>query len=177
MAERLINGFPEKDWIAVAGYSDQLRPLLDPERARAIASGERKPAALAVLPAVKADWKSTQLDSSLLAAVAAAGDEATLRIHVIGDMQKGSALERLRGEIWPGAVQIIPHPVTPEDGWTNAGVRILPLENQVQRARVTNSEGSAKSDFTLAWSGIAEKIQISVPPGESAVIEAPAGSA
>jgi hypothetical protein len=174
-AERLILGFPEKDWVAVAGFSDQLRPLLNPERARELAPGERKPAALAVLPVLEADWKSTRLDSSLLAAVAAAGDEATLRIHVIGDLQKGSALERLRGEIWPGTVQIIPHPVTPEDGWTNAGVRILPLESQVQRARITNSEGSAKSNFTLTWSGIAEKIQLTVPPGESAVIEAPSG--
>jgi hypothetical protein len=174
-AESLMHGFPAKDWIAVAGFSDQLRPLLDPERARGLAPGERKPAALAVHPAVKADWKSTKLDSSLLAAVAAAGDEAILRIHLIGDLQKGSALERLRGEIWPGTVQIIPHPVTPDEGWTNAGVRILPLENQVQRARITNSEGSAKSDFTLTWSGIAEKVQITVPPGESAVIEAPSG--
>jgi hypothetical protein len=175
MAETLISGFPEKDWIAVAAFSDRLHPMLDPERARGLSPGERKPAALAVLPALKADWKSTKLDSSLLAAVAAAGDEATLRIHVIGDMQKGSALERLRGEIWPGTVQIIPHPVTPDDGWTNAGVRILPLENQVQRARVTNSEGSAKSDFTLEWSGVAGKIRITVPPGESAVFDAPTG--
>jgi hypothetical protein len=174
-AESLIQAFPEKDWISVAGFSDQLRPLIDPERARALSPGERKPAALAVLPAVKADWKSTRFDASLLAAVAAAGDESALRIHVIGDLQKGSALERLRGEIWPGTVQIIPHPVTPGDGWTNAGVRILPLESQVQRARITNSEGSAKSNFTLTWSGIAEKIQITVPPGESAVIEAPSG--
>jgi len=174
MAESLINGFPDKDWIAVAGFSDQLRPLLDPERARTIAPNERKSSALAVLPAVTADWKSTRLDSPLLAAVAAAGD-GMLRIHVIGDLQKGSTLERLRGEIWPGEVQIILHPVTPEVGWTNAGVRILPLENQVQRARITNSEGSAKSDFTLAWSGSSETIQVSVPPGESAVFEAPPG--
>jgi hypothetical protein len=175
MAESLINGFPEKDWIAIASYSDQLHPLLDPEGARAIAPDERKSAALAVLPAVKADWKSTKLDSALLAALAAAGQHSTLKIHLVGDLQKGTTLERLRGEVWPGAVQIIPHPVTPEEGWTNAGVRMLPLENQVQRARVINSEGSMKSDFTLAWSGIAEKIQVSVPPGESAVFDAPPG--
>ena len=104
--------------------------------ARTVAAGERKSSAIAVLPAVKADWRSTKFDSALLAALAAAGDESTLKIHLIGDLQKGTTLERLRGEIWPGAVQIIPHPVTPEDGWTNAGVRMLPLENQVQRARV-----------------------------------------
>jgi hypothetical protein len=172
-AETLIDGLPNDDWIAVATYSDQLRPLLDPERARTVAAGERKSSAIAVLPAVKADWRSTKLDTALLAALAAAGDESTLKIHLIGDLQKGTTLERLRGEIWPGAVQIIPHPVTPDDGWTNAGVRMLPFENQVQRARVSNSTGSAKSDFTLAWGGSNEPIRISVPPGESAVFEAP----
>lgn len=177
MAESMINGFSDKDWIAVATYSDQLRPLLDPERARAISPGERKSSALAVLPAVKADWKSTKLDSALLAALAASGQDSLLRIHLVADLQKGTTLERLRGEVWPGAVQIIPHPVTPADGWTNAGVRMMPLENQVQRARVINSEGSAKSDFTLAWSGVGEKIQVSVPPGESAVFDAPPGLA
>lgn len=174
MAETLINGFSDKDWIAVASYSDRLRLMLDPERARAVAPGERKSSALTVLPAVKADWRSTKLDTALLAALAAAGDESTLKIHLIGDLQKGTTLERLRGEIWPGAVQVIPHPVTPEDGWTNVGVRMLPFENQVQRVRVSNSEGSAKSDFTLAWGSSGEAIQVSVPPGESAVFEAPA---
>ncbi len=53
MAETLITALPDEDWIAVATYSDQLRPLLDPERARTIATGERKSSAIAVLPAVK----------------------------------------------------------------------------------------------------------------------------
>ncbi len=113
------------------------------------------------------------MDSALLAALAAAGDESTLKIHLIGDLQKGTTLERLRGEIWPGAVQIIPHPVTPEDGWTNVGVRMLPFENQVHRARVSNSAGSAKSDFTLAWGDTGHTLWISVPPGESSVFDAP----
>lgn len=174
-AEGLIAGIPDKDWIAVATYSDQLRPLLDPERARKLAPGERKSTALAVLPSVKADWKSTHIDNALLATLAAAGLDAVLKIHVIGDLQKGTTLERLRGEVWPGVIQIILHPVTPAVGWTNAGVSILPMEKQIQRARVTNSEGSAKADFTLTWSGQPESMQVSVPPGESAVFEAPSG--
>ena len=173
IAANLINGFPVKDWIAVAGFSDQIRVLLDPERARSLPAGERKLAAQAAISTLQADWKSTRLDASLLAALAVAGQDVPLRIHLIGDLQKGAAIERLRGEIWPGAVQIILHPVSPAEGWTNAGVTILPLDQQVQRARVINSEGSLKSDFTLAWSGLSEKIQVSVPPGESAVFEAP----
>ncbi|MGL4398764.1 MAG: BatA domain-containing protein [Luteolibacter sp.] len=178
MAENLIAGFPANEWIAVAGFSDQLHTMLDPVRARELEKGARKPTALAVLTEVKVDGKSTQLDTALLAAllaaVAATGDESLLRIHLISDFQKGSAVDRLRGEIWPGTLQVIPHPVAAEVGWSNAGIRMLPLENQVQRARITNSEGSAKSDFTLMWGSPGEVIQINVPPGESAVIDEPA---
>jgi Aerotolerance regulator N-terminal/von Willebrand factor type A domain len=177
IAANLISGFPEKDWIAVAGFSNQLRVLLDPERARNLPLGERKLAAQTAISTLQADWKSTRLDASLLAALAGAGQDAPLRIHLIGDLQKGAELERLRGEVWPGAVQIILHPVSPAEGWTNAGVSILPLDQQVQRARVINSVGSLKSDFTLAWSGLSEKTQISVPSGESAVFDAPPGIA
>ncbi len=173
MAETLINGFPEKDWIAVASFSDRLHPLLDPERARTIAPAERKSAALEVLSAVKPDWKSTRLDAALLAALAAAGQDSLVRIHLVSDLQKGSELERLRGEVWPGLVQIIPHPVVPADGWTNAGIRMMPLEDQVRRVRVSNSQGSEKSDFTLTWGDPANSLQVSVPPGESAVFDAP----
>jgi len=173
IAETLIDGFSEKDWIAVAGFSNKLKPLLDPERARSLAPGERKSSARAALAAMKADWQSTRLDTALLAALAAAGQDSTLRIHLIGDLQKGSTLERLRGEVWPGAVQIIPHPVPPAAGWTNAGIHVLPLEKQVQRVRLINSQGSAKSDFKLTWQGVAESLQVSVPAGESAVFDAP----
>jgi hypothetical protein len=177
IAANLISGFPEKDWIAVAGFSSQLRVLLDPERARSLPVGERKLAAQSVISTLQADWQSTKLDASLLAALAGAGQDAPLKVHLIGDLQKGAALERLRDEVWPGAVQIILHPVSPAEGWTNAGVSLLPLDQQVQRARVINSEGSLKSDFTLTWSGLGQKTQISVPPGESAVFDAPPGLA
>ncbi len=98
-----------------------------------------------------------------------------MKIHLIGDLQKGSAIDRLRGEAWPDQLQIIPHRIELPDSWTNAGIRMLPPAKQVRRARITNSDGSTKSDFTLAWGGSGEKINISVPPGESAIIEAPPG--
>jgi Aerotolerance regulator N-terminal len=169
-AGKLVDGFSADDWIAVGTFSDRLRPLLGPERARELTPGERKSAALAALSAVKADWNATHLDASLLAAVA---DDVPMIIHVIGDFQKGATLDRLRGEAWPDQLQIIPHPITFAKGWTNAGARILPAEKQIPRVRVTNAEGSAKSDFTLDWSG--QKLTVSVPPGDSATFDAPSG--
>ena len=168
IANKLVDGFSADDWIAVGTFSDRLRPLLSPERARELTPGERKSAAATALSAVKADWNATHLDASLLAAVT---DDVPMKLHVIGDFQKGATYDRLRGEAWPDQLQIIPHPVTRAKGWTNAGVRILPPEKLTSRVRVTNSEGSAKSDFTLSWNG--QPLTVSVPPGESAIFDAP----
>lgn len=167
-ANKLVDGFSADDWIAVATFSDRLRPLLGPERARELPPGERKSAALTALSAVKADWNATHLDASLLAAVT---EDVAMKLHVISDFQKGSTFDRLRGEAWPDQLQIIPHPVTRANGWANAGVRILPPEKLTSRVRVSNSEGSAKSDFTLSWNG--QPLTVSVPAGESAVFDAP----
>lgn len=172
-ARALVAEIPGDDWIALATFSDRLHPLLDPERARELVGSDRKSTALALLDEATADWHATRLDTALQTAVAAAGEDTPLKIHLIGDLQKGATLDRLRDETWPDQLQIVSHPVAPKDLWTNAGIRLLPPEKQIQRARVSNSEGSAKSDFTLTWSGNPTPVTISVPPGESAVFDAP----
>ncbi|MCW1922597.1 BatA domain-containing protein [Luteolibacter arcticus] len=174
-AREAIKELPEDDAIALATFSHQLHILLDPERARGLVPGERKSTALSLLGEVKAGWQATRLDSALLSAVAAAASEAPLQVHVFGDLQKGSTLDRLRGESWPDALRFILHPLAPPDAWTNAGVQMLPPEKQVRRARVSNAEGSSKADFTLEWSGSTAKTTISVPAGESAIFDAPEG--
>jgi hypothetical protein len=174
-ARETIGGLPDDDAIALATFSEGLTILLDPERARALLPGERKATALSLLGEVKAEWRATRLDAAILSAVAAAGGDSPLQVHVFGDLQKGSTLDRLRGESWPDGLRVVLHPIAPENGWTNAGVRMLSYEMQRQRVRVTNAGGSAKADFTLAWSGGATTT-VSVPPGESAVFEAPDGA-
>lgn len=79
----------------------------------------------------------------------------------------------MRGEAWPDQLQFIPHPIPFAKAWTNAGVAIIPAETNALRVRVTNSEGSAKSDFTLDWGG--QKLTVSCPPGESDLFDAPQG--
>lgn len=175
-AREEIEKLPDGDAIALATFSDRLHILLDPARSRGLQPGERKSTALSLLGEAKADWQGTHLDDAILSAVAAAGSEAPLQVHLFGDLQKGATLDRLRGESWPDALRIVIHPLTPKEGWTNAGVQMLPPEKQARRARVTNAAGSAKSSFTLEWSGSTAKTTISVPPGESAIFEAPAGA-
>ncbi|MEK7952559.1 BatA and WFA domain-containing protein [Luteolibacter soli] len=174
-AREEIEKLPKDDAIAVATFSDRLHILLDPERARGLVPGERKSTALALLGEVQADWQATHLDDAILSAVAAAGGDTPLHLHLFGDFQKGSTLDRLRNESWPDALRIVLHPTAPADSRTNAGVQMLPPEKQVRRARVTNAAGSAKSAFTLEWSGTAVKTTISVPAGESAIFDAPEG--
>ncbi len=171
-----IGKLPEGDAIALGSFSDRLHILLDPSRARELVPAERKATALSLLGEVKADWQATHLDDAILSAVAAAGSEAPLQVHLFGDLQKGATLDRLRGESWPDALRIVLQPVAPQEGWTNAGVQMLVPEKQVRRARVSNAAGSAKSSFTLEWSGSTAKTTISVPPGESAIFEAPEGA-
>ncbi|QJE94366.1 BatA domain-containing protein [Luteolibacter luteus] len=174
-ARGTIKELPDGDAIAIATFSDRLHILLDPARARSLAPGERKATALSLLDEAKADWQATHLDDAILSAVAAAGPEAPLQIHLFSDLQKGATLDRLRGESWPDALRIVLHPQAPQDGWTNAGVQMLPAEKQIRRVRVTNAAGSAKSSFTLEWSGNPAKTTITVAPGESAIFEAPEG--
>jgi hypothetical protein len=174
-AREAIEKLPGDDAIALATFSDRLRILLDPERARGLVPGERKSTALSLLGEVKADWQATHLDDAILSAVAAAGGEGPLNVHLFSDLQKGATLDRLRGESWPDALRIVLHPLTPPDSWTNAGLQMLPPEKQLRRARVTNAAGSTKASFTLEWSGSTTKTAISVPPGESAIFDAPEG--
>lgn len=174
-AREEIGKLPDGDAIALATFSDSLRILLDPARARSLLPGERKSTALSLLGEVQAGWQATRLDDAILSAVAAAGAEGPLQVHLFGDLQKGATLDRLRGESWPDALRLVLHPLTPQDGWTNAGVQMLSPEKQIRRARVSNAAGSAKSSFTLAWTGNPAQTTITVPPGESAIFEAPEG--
>ena len=174
-AEKIIADVAEKDWIAVGTFSGKFQPLLSAARARELASSERKPAALAALATVSAGWEGTVLDSALLATVASIDEGLPSKIHLIGDFQKDQAIERLTSEVWPATVQVIPYPITSEGPWTNVGLTILANTDEDIRVRLVNSEGSEKSEFVLKWSGVDSLQNVSVPPGESAVFEAPEG--
>ncbi len=54
---------------------------------------------------------------------------------------------------------------------------MLPRDDERLRVRIINSEGSASSDFSIKWSGIEATQVVTVPPGESAIFEAPEGIA
>ncbi|MEM1222719.1 MAG: BatA domain-containing protein [Verrucomicrobiota bacterium] len=172
MAQKLITDLPSKDWIALATYSDRLEPLITLEAAQRTIPSERGSTVLTALASVKAGWHASRLDTVLQAAAIGTDEAFQLNIHVISDLQRQRGLEGLEEAFWPETVRIIPHPVVPELGWTNAGVRVMPVVDGQQRVRITNAAGSQESDFTLSWEG-QEPLQIAVPPGESAFFEAP----
>lgn len=174
-ADEWLGKVPEGEMISVAEFSDGLEMLLGPDRALEMAPGERKSAARAALASLEAGWRGTSLDAALLAAAGLSDGSMPWEIHVFGDLQKGSNLDRLQGEVWPERMQVVIHPILPKGKWTNAGISILPANGQVTRVRITNSEGSAKSDFQLSWNG--KSASVSVAPGESSVFDAPEGTA
>ena len=172
-ARKVLAALPETDFIAVGTFSGKFRPLVGADRAMELAISERKSTVEAALTSVVATWETTVLDSALLSAVASVEEGVPLRVHLIGDFQKNQSVERLASEVWPATVQVVPYAVSPEGKWTNAGVHLLPRDDDRLRIRVVNSEGSEGSDFVLKWSGIELTQNISVPPGESSVFEAP----
>jgi hypothetical protein len=174
-ANQIIEGIPAKDAIAVATFADQLHPLLTAARALEIPASERKSTATHLLNSIKAEWFAAKLDASLLTAVTAATEAAgagrPVKIHLFSDFKKGAAIESLRGEEWPDTLEIIRHPISPKEDWTNAGIHVLAND----RVRISNAEGSAKSDFKIQWSGNPQVTSINVAPGESAIVDAPPG--
>lgn len=173
-AREMIHQISENDAIAVATFSDEMRPLLSPTRAVEIAASERKSSALTAVDSVKPGWAAAKLGSCLLTAAAtateAAGTGRAVKIHMISDLKKGASTEAVRGEDWSDSLQIIRHSVDLPERWTNAGIHVLAND----RVRISNAEGSSKSDFKIRWSGIADEQSITVAPGESAIIDAPA---
>lgn len=189
-AGELIDGLSEKDWIAVASYAEKLRPLLTPASAKEAVTGDRRSVARAMLANLQPGWYAASPDASWNAAAAIAAESAEgrpVRIHVFSDFKKGGAYEGLRGGDWPEGVSFVLHRIELPEGWTNAGVQTIKRVNTVAhlspghpetdrpRVRITNAEGSAKSDFTLDWGGGVAPQPVSVLPGEAAVLDAPEG--
>ncbi|MBX3739524.1 MAG: BatA domain-containing protein [Akkermansiaceae bacterium] len=178
-AEKLIDSLPEDDWIAVAAYAEKLQPLLAPAASKDVVRGDRKSHARAMVDGIKPGWHAAKPEAAWTAAVAMAGEVAEgvpVRIHVFSDFKKGGAHEGLRGGDWPEGVSFVLHRIEQPEGWTNAGVQAL-AGGDHPRARITNAEGSAKSDFLLDWGQGSAPQPVSVPPGESAVMDAPEGVA
>lgn len=176
-AARVIDGIHEGDWIAVAAFSDRLRPLLAPVRAKEIPQGDRKAEAKSLLAGIQPGWEASKPDAGWSAAAsmaAEAAEEAAIHLHVFGDLKKGASYEGLRGEDWPEALRFTFHRIGLAEDWSNAGVQVL-AGGGTPRVRVTNAEGSSKSDFTLDWGKGSAPQLVSVPAGEMSVMDAPDG--
>jgi hypothetical protein len=104
------------------------------------------------------------------------------RIVVAGDVQGGRPLDALRSTTWPAGVQVALRPVaTAQAG--NAGLALVQpaageapeAGEQRLRIRVSNEAGSTAQTFTLRWAdGVGAPVPVSVPPGSSRIVRAPA---
>jgi hypothetical protein len=176
-AGEVIDSLPEDDWIAVAAYAEKLQPLLAPAASKDVVRGDRISHARTMLEGVKPGWYAAKPEAVWTAASEMAEEVAAgipVRIHVFSDFKKGGSYEGLRGADWPEGVSFDLHRVEQPEGWTNAGIQALARSDH-PRARITNAEGSTKSDFILDWGDGIPPQPVSVPPGEAAVMDAPEG--
>ncbi|SFI99926.1 vWA domain-containing protein [Planctomicrobium piriforme] len=109
-------------------------------------------------------------------------------VILISDMQAGSGWEALNGFSWPEDVSVRLVPVQPPDP-SNAALQLVADERRapgVVRLRVANAPNSTGDAFQIGWrdpfAAAATRtdlpaISVSVTPGQSRVIQSPAGDA
>lgn len=104
------------------------------------------------------------------------------RIVLISDLQGGRGLDALRSATWPEGLGLSIRQVTSTQP-TNAGLSLVSeatglmpeADDQRPRVRVANDAASKTQTFTLAWSdGVGTPENVSVPPGSTRVVRAPA---
>jgi hypothetical protein len=139
---------------------------------------------MARLAALEPSWAGTDLGRALIAAAEAivddegAGGPAASRAVVVSDLQQGSRLDALSASDWPSRIELVIEKVQAA-GKSNASLQALADPGaDVQsalRVRVNNAEGTSER-FRLRWEG-GPVVEVSVPPGQTRVVEAPRGRA
>jgi hypothetical protein len=104
------------------------------------------------------------------------------RIVLISDLQAGRGLDALRSATWPAGLGLSVRQVNSTQP-TNAGLSLVTVDtglmpeadDQRPRVRVSNDAASKVQSFTVAWKdGVGTPESVSVPPGSTRVVRAPA---
>lgn len=172
IAQEIIKDTPSTHRIAVSTYASSLTPLIHAESAKRSPLTDQKQNALKAIENIEPAWEPSHLDKALLSAALNSSNDHHVKLHLISDLQKSSSLKNLADEAWPSHFTVVAHPVTHKEGWTNAGVHLIPSLTGKPKVRVMNASGSEKSEFELQWEGH-DTMSIHVTPGESAIFEAP----
>ena len=180
------------DQVAIYTFDRQSRPVISFEEWNALPPGQRVPVALQKFGQSAPGWAATQLGPALISAAEALGEKASdsltgpRRIVVISDLHEGSRVETLQGYDWPRGVQVAFEPLKPRHP-DNAGLQLVADTEDADsstpvsvRMRVSNSAGSRKEQFRVAWAQgtvgalLGQAAEVYVPAGRSRVVTLPA---
>lgn len=176
--------------VTVATFDRTVQPLIGFEEWSRQAPAARAELVRGRIAAARPGFAGTDLGQALVTALdlvrddeAAAGAvHGPTRIVVAGDVQGGRALDALRSTTWPAGVQVVLRTVTTAQVG-NAGLALVQTAageapdagEQRLRIRVSNDAASTAQAFTLRWAdGAGTPVPVSVPPGSSRVVRAPA---
>lgn len=177
--------------VAVIAFDRRPRTLLSFEEWARTAPDARGAAVAERLAAQPPGWEATDLGRALMAAAEAIVDDeddrasAAARVVLVSDLQEGSRLDALGVSDWPARIALRVEAL--EAAGSNAGLQALPevpgAEPRTPRVRVTAAGASGAKvapdlSLRLRWAdgGSTSELTLTLPPGQSRVIDAPARS-
>jgi hypothetical protein len=185
--------------LARAGSADRVAVMVFDRRPRTVVGfdewahqrpDERVAAAMQQLEARPPGWESTDLGRALMTAAEAIVDDEgegtsrTAQVALVSDLQEGSRLDALGISDWPARIGLEIDTLDAEGA--NASLQALPelvgAEARGLRVRVTTSvagrgrAGGGTGDLSLQirWADGGAPLSVTLPPGQSRVIDAPA---
>ncbi len=182
------------DEVCIVGFDNQPRTLVSFDQWTGLEPQQRRETVRDTLDDVSPSWQATNLGRALVQA-ADLLEEAEARhvmprareIVLISDLQDGSQLDALQTYHWPADVDLRLATIGRDLLPSNAGMHPLREHaDQTQaRVRVTNARQSTADQFQIRWADDGSPsstdadsvVTVTVAPGESRVVTAPAASA
>ena len=187
--------------LARAGSADRVALLTFDRRPRTVVGfdewarqrpEERVVAAGRALAAEPPGWEATDLGRALMTAAEAIVDDegesgsSAARVVLVSDLQEGSRLDALGISDWPARISLEIEAL--EADGANASLQALPelagAEPRALRVRVSTAAAGRVGgvpppdlSLTLRWSDGGAPVALSLPAGQSRVIDAPARAA
>ena len=187
--DRVLADLGPTDRIALYRFSSQPECVVSFDESQSVAASARRELIEGRFRQLQPGWGESSLGDAMILAAddldALEDKEATAptrQLVVISDLQQGSLIDSMQGYQWPESVQAVLRRVEAV-GSTNASLYLLPSETQSDdtrgvRVRVANAADSPGQQFEVCWAGaeskeLGSRIGISVPPGESRVVQIP----
>jgi Aerotolerance regulator N-terminal/von Willebrand factor type A domain len=177
--------------LARAGSADRVAVMAFDRRPRTVVGfdqwahqrpDERVAAAAQALAEQAPGWESTDLGRALMTAAEAIVDDegdsgsGAARVALVSDLQEGSRLDALGISDWPARIALEIDAL--ESAGPNASLQALPelvgAEPRGLRVRISTSGKGADLSLNVRWSDGGSPLAVTLPAGQSRVIDAPA---